>query len=41
MNEVRYRSLVNKDPNLAKELLAKNIKHAKNKYMEYKKISEK
>ena len=41
MNEVRYKSLVTKDPNLAKELLSQNIKYAKKKYEEYIKISKK
>ena len=41
MNEVRYRSLVTKDPNLAKELLSQNIKYAKKKYEEYKKMANK
>ena len=39
MNEVRYRSLVTKDPNLAKELLSQNIKYAKKKYEEYKELA--
>src|SRR5574344_1300891 len=39
MNEVRYKSLINKDPELAKELLSLNIKEAKRRYEEYKNIS--
>ena len=35
MNEVRYRSLINKDPNLAKELLSENIKWAQKRYNNY------
>jgi len=41
MNEVRYKSLVTKDPNLAKELLSQNIRYAKKKYEEYKSIANK
>ena len=41
MNEVRYKSLVTKDPNLAKELLSQNIKYAKKKYEEYKELANK
>ena len=41
MNEVRYKSLVTKDPNLAKELLSLNIKYAKKKYEEYKDLANK
>ena len=41
MNEVRYKSLVTKDPKLAKELLSQNIKYSKKKYEEYKGIANK
>ena len=36
MNEVRYRSLVTKNPELAKELLTLNIKEAQKRYNYYK-----
>ena len=41
MNEVRYKSLAAKNPKLAKELLALNIKEAQRRYNEYKKIANK
>jgi pyruvate-ferredoxin/flavodoxin oxidoreductase len=41
MNEVRYKSLVNKDPNIAKELLNLNIKEAQKRYNNYKEIAAK
>ncbi|MBR1416516.1 MAG: pyruvate:ferredoxin (flavodoxin) oxidoreductase [Bacilli bacterium] len=41
MNEVRYRSLVTKNPELAKELLAQNIKYAKKRYDDYINIANK
>jgi pyruvate-ferredoxin/flavodoxin oxidoreductase len=41
MNEVRYKSLVIKNPDLAKELLAKNIKNAKDRYKSYIELSNK
>ena len=40
MNEVRYRTMVNKDASLAKELLLLNLNESKRKYEYYKKISE-
>jgi pyruvate-ferredoxin/flavodoxin oxidoreductase len=39
MNEVRYRSLSNKDKNLAEELLQSNIEEAKKRYKYYKEKS--
>lgn len=39
-NEVRYRSLMNKDGSLAKELLDMQIENAKERYEYYKKLSE-
>ena len=39
-NEVRYRSLMNKDKSLAKELLDMQIENAKERYEYYKKLSE-
>ena len=41
MNEVRYRSLVNKDPDSAKELLSANLKEARTRYNYYEKLSQK
>ncbi len=41
MNEIRYKSLVTKNPELAKELLSLNIKYAKKRYDEYKSIADK
>ena len=39
MNEVRYKSLISKDQDLAKEVLLKNIKEAQGRYNYYKKMS--
>ena len=41
MNEVRYRSLINKDPEAAKRLLAANLKESKKRYEDYIKLSKK
>ena len=41
MNEVRYKSLVTKNPDIAKELLLENIKCAKKRYDDYKKLATK
>jgi pyruvate-ferredoxin/flavodoxin oxidoreductase len=41
MNEVRYRSLSNKDKNLAEELLQSNIEEAKKRYKYYQEKSSK
>ncbi len=39
LNEVRYKSLINKSPELAKEILLQNIKYAQKRYNDYVKLS--
>ena len=41
MNEVRYKSLINKDPELAKRLLASNLKESQKRYESYVELSKK
>ena len=39
-NEVRYKSLITKSPQLAKEILLQNIKYAQKRYRDYVKIAD-
>ena len=39
LNEVRYRSLITKSPEIAKETLLKNIKYAQKRYNDYVKLA--
>ena len=39
LNEVRYKSLITKSPELAKEILLQNIKYAQKRYKDYVKIA--